>query len=70
MIKYPSKPSLYKLESDFYTQSLYQVIQRTILPNLQHYNGGRKKNYGTCPLSGWGGGVFIKKGRKKSTFQS
>ena len=23
--------------------SLYQVIQRTILPNLQHYNGGRKK---------------------------
>jgi len=41
MIKYPS---LYKFESDFYTQSLYQlVIQRTILPNLQHYNGGRKK---------------------------
>ena len=24
-------------------QSLYQVIQRTILPNLQHYNGGLKK---------------------------
>ena len=40
MIEYPS---LYKLESDFYTQSLYQVIQRTILPNLQHYNGRRKK---------------------------
>ena len=67
MIEYPS---LYKLESDFYTQSLYQVIQRTILPNLQHYNEGRKKTImGHVPYQEGRGSIY-KKGRKKSTFQS